>query len=217
VVRADGAGRKTAGPGGPGRLRLIGGRWRGRRLPIPDQPGLRPSPDRVRETLFNWLAPVLPGARCLDLFAGSGALGLEAASRGASRVVLIERNDQVARQLRANCQTLDAHNVEVVQADALTWLAGTPQPFDLLFLDPPFAEGLLAPACRRLAERGWLAPGARVYLESADRTGFPPLPASWELIRERTAGQVRFGLVLVHPTGTEDDGGLSHQTAQTTG
>jgi 16S rRNA (guanine966-N2)-methyltransferase len=175
-------------------LRIIGGTYRGRRLPIPDQPGLRPTADRVRETLFNWLAPVLPGARCLDLFAGSGALGLEAASRGAGEVVLVERSEGVARQLRANCVTLGACVVQVIRADALTWLGGPSRPFDIVFLDPPFAESMLAPACALLADRGWLAPDARVYLETADRSGFPPLPADWELIRDRSAGQVRFGL-----------------------
>jgi 16S rRNA (guanine966-N2)-methyltransferase len=183
--------------GGQGHLRIIGGTNRGRRLPIPDQPGLRPTADRVRETLFNWLAPVLPGACCLDLFAGSGALGLEAASRGAGEVVLVERNERVARQLSVNCVTLGAQGVRVIQTDALTWLGGPPTPFDLVFLDPPFAEGLLGPACTLLAGRGWLAPCARVYLEADDREGFPALPNGWQLIRERTAGQVRFGLVQV--------------------
>lgn len=200
MSRAKGApgGRIAAGPGhGPGYLRIIGGVNRGRRLPIPDQPGLRPTADRVRETLFNWLAPVLPGARCLDLFAGSGALGLEAASRGAGNVVLVERNERVARQLRANCLTLGTQTVQVIQADALTWLGGDPGPFDLVFLDPPFAEGLLGPACTLLTDRGWLGTGARVYLETDARSGFPPLPDGWELVRERTAGQVRFGLALV--------------------
>ena len=192
---------RTKGPpggrNGTGHLRIIGGTNRGRRLPIPDQPGLRPTADRVRETLFNWLAPVLPGARCLDLFAGSGALGLEAASRGAGNVVLVERNELVARQLRANCLTLGVPAVQVIQADALTWLGGDPSPFDLVFLDPPFAAGLLGPACTLLTDRGWLGMGARVYLETDARYGFPPLPDGWELVRERTAGQVRFGLALI--------------------
>ena len=197
MPRVKGAGTGGRTGSGSGHLRIIGGRHRGRRLPIPDQPGLRPTADRVRETLFNWLMPVLPGARCLDLFAGSGALGLEAASRGAGEVVLVERNALVARQLLLNVQTLAEPGVQVIQADALAWLARDPSPFDLVFLDPPFAEALLAPACALLAARGWLAPGARVYLETAERAGFPPLPAGWDLVRERTAGQVRFGLVLV--------------------
>ena len=200
-----GAGSKGA-RGGAGQLRIIGGRHRGRRLPIPDVPGLRPTADRVRETLFNWLAPVLPGARCLDLFAGSGALGLEAQSRGAGAVVLVERNAGVVRQLQANVHILGATEVRVIEADALAWLAGTPSPFNLVFLDPPFADGLLAPACTLLASRGWLAPGARVYLETGDRAGFPPLPDGWDLIREQTAGQVRYGLALVAAPGGSQAG-----------
>jgi 16S rRNA (guanine966-N2)-methyltransferase len=195
MARAKGSAGSGTGPGG--HLRIIGGRNRGRRLPIPDQAGLRPTADRVRETLFNWLAPVMSGARCLDLFAGSGALGLEAASRGAAAVVLVERNPVVARQLLANVQTLGAEGVTVVQADALAWLAGPVSPFNLVFLDPPFADALLEPACALLASRGWLAAGARVYLETGERGGFPTLPDGWELIREQTAGQVRYGLVLV--------------------
>ena len=199
-----------AASGGPGRLRLIAGRFRGRLLPIPDQPGLRPTADRVRETLFNWLAPVIEGARCLDLFAGSGALGLEAASRGAAWVVLIEQAEAVARQLRSNVEVLGAGDrVRVVRADALSWLAQTGSgaaggPFDLVFLDPPFAAGLLAPACDLLERTGWLAPGARVYLETGARSSLPPLPDGWVLTRERTAGQVRFVLALAHPV--EDAG-----------
>ncbi|WP_295453639.1 16S rRNA (guanine(966)-N(2))-methyltransferase RsmD [uncultured Thiodictyon sp.] len=192
---------KTSSGTRPGQLRIIGGRNRGRRLPIPDQAGLRPTADRVRETLFNWLAPVMPGARCLDLFAGSGALGLEADSRGAGAVVLVECNALVARQLLANVRTLGAEGVTVIAADALTWLAGPVSPFNLVFLDPPFADGLLGPACALLAGRGWLAPGARVYLETGDHGGFPTLPDGWELIREQTAGQVRYGLVLVPAPG----------------
>ncbi len=203
MVRAKDRGAAPPGRAarpGPGRLRIIGGRDRGRLLPIPDQPGLRPTPDRVRETLFNWLAPILPGARCLDLFAGSGALGLEAASRGAGRVVLVESNPVLARQLAATVVTLKADAVEVAAAEALAWLGGPPEPFDIVFLDPPFAAGLLAPVGARLAAGGWLAPAARVYLETSAADPFPPLPAGWQLTRERTAGAVRFGLALVAVT-----------------
>lgn len=178
-------------------LRIVGGRLRGRRLPFPDQPGLRPTPDRIRETLFNWLAPIIAGARCLDAFAGSGALGFEAASRGAGEVVLIERAAPVAQRLRANARTLDAPGIEILQADTLQWLAGSGRPFDVVFLDPPYDDDLLAPAIARLAGHGWLAPGARIYLEAARRTGFPELPQGWEPLRDKTAGQVRYGLVGV--------------------
>jgi 16S rRNA (guanine966-N2)-methyltransferase len=203
----------SAGTGRPGRLRIVGGDYRGRKLPIPDHPGLRPTADRVRETLFNWLAPVMPGARCLDCFAGSGALGLEAASRGAAEVVMLERAESVARQLLANVQALGARQVRVVPGDALRWLAGPGQPFDVVFLDPPFADGLLAPTCALLAGNGWVRMGSRVYLEAAQRPGLPPLPQGWRLVREQRASRVVFGLALVEgsealpaaPTGPRPD------------
>ncbi|MGQ9659744.1 MAG: 16S rRNA (guanine(966)-N(2))-methyltransferase RsmD [Thermochromatium sp.] len=176
-------------------LRLIAGRYRGRRLSFPDQPGLRPTPDRVRETLFNWVAPLIEGARCLDLFAGSGALGFEALSRGAGEVVMVERAAAVAHQLRANAKRLGVANLRIHEADALVWLERDSRWFDLIFLDPPFAAGLLAPAIERLDRYGWLAPEARIYLELPREADLPPLPASWELIRDKTAGQVRYGLV----------------------
>lgn len=151
----------------------------------------------MRETLFNWLAPVIEGARCLDAFAGSGALGFEAASRGAADVVLIERAGPVARQLEANARILGPDRIRVIRTDALHWLRqGGGLPFDIVFLDPPFADNLLGPACEALGRHGWLAPGARVYLEALGRIGFPPLPVGWELIRDKTAGQVRYGLAL---------------------
>jgi 16S rRNA (guanine966-N2)-methyltransferase len=178
-------------------LRIIGGAYRGRKLPVPSQPGLRPTSDRVRETLFNWLSPVIEGARCLDLFAGSGALGIEAASRGAGRVVLVERSEPVARVLRENVRTLGATQVSIVRDDARRWLAGRGEPYDLVFLDPPFGADLLAPCCGFLAANDWLAPGALVYLEAAVSNGFPELPEGWRLIRDRRAGQVRFGLVEI--------------------
>ncbi len=179
-----------------GRLRIIGGAWRGRRVAVADEPGLRPTPDRVRETIFNWLAPLIEGSRCLDLFAGSGALGFEAASRGASQVVMIERAASVFQILRTNRDPLDAERrVRIFHADALEWLRMTPaEPFDLVFLDPPFNADLLAPSCLALQRGGWLNPGARIYLETASRQGFSVLPAGWKLIRDRQAGQVRYGL-----------------------
>jgi 16S rRNA (guanine966-N2)-methyltransferase len=191
-----------------GELRIVGGRYRGRRLPIPNETGLRPTSDRVRETLFNWLAPVIPGARCLDAFAGSGALGFEAVSRGAGEVVLIEKSGAVARQLEANARRLGVEGTRILYEDALRWLAGPGSPFDVVFLDPPFAEGLWAPAIERLALRGWLKPGSRVYLEAPARIGFPNLPPGWDLVRDKTAGQVRYGLVIV---------GSGAETAETIG
>ncbi|EXJ15749.1 16S rRNA (guanine(966)-N(2))-methyltransferase RsmD [Imhoffiella purpurea] len=184
-------------------LRIVGGRHRGRRLSFPDQPGLRPTSDRVRETLFNWVAPVIAGARCLDVFAGSGALGFEAASRGAGEVVMLERAPRVVSLLRRNARLLGLDGTSIHQVDSLEWLGGRGRPFDLVFLDPPFADGLLEPVCERLVSNGWLTPGSRIYLEAAAKPGFPPLPNDWELVRDKTAGQVRYGLALVG----EDAGG----------
>jgi 16S rRNA (guanine966-N2)-methyltransferase len=175
-------------------LRIIGGTWRGRKLAFAEVPGLRPTGDRIRETLFNWLAPWISGARCLDLFAGSGALGLEAASRGAARVVMLERAPQVVRLLRQHCRTLQAASVEVVQADALAYLAGPAEPFDILFLDPPFHQDLLRPCCELLEARGWLAPRAYIYLEAERALGEPPLPAGWCMHRSKVAGEVGYFL-----------------------
>ena len=183
-------------PGG-GQLRIIGGRHRGHRLPVPAQRGLRPTTDRVRETLFNWLQPAITGARCLDLFAGSGALGLEAASRGAARIVMVERAGAVVRQLVRNVATLGEDRIEVIHTDALRWLNHDGQPFDIVFVDPPFADGLLVPACESLNRNQWLASGALVYLEWSARAPIQALPAGWDLTREKKAGEVRYGLVRV--------------------
>ena len=151
----------------------------------------------MRETLFNWLAPILPGARCLDCFAGSGALGLEAASRGAGEVMMLERSEPVVRQLLANVRTLGTGQVEVIQGDTLRWLAGPGRPFDVIFLDPPFADALLAPTCALLARNGWVREGSRVYLEAPARASLPSMPQGWRLVREQRAGRVAFGLAVV--------------------
>jgi pantetheine-phosphate adenylyltransferase len=178
-----------------GGVRIIGGRWRRRRLAFPEVPGLRPTPDRVRETLFNWLRDEVEGARCLDLFAGSGSLGLEAASRGAAEVVLVERDGRAVEALRGHLRTLGAETVSVVRADARRYVeSADPRPFDLVFLDPPYAWKGLAGLWGRLEARGWLAPSALVYFESAAEGGDLPLPAGWVLRRDRKAGQVRYHL-----------------------
>lgn len=181
-----------------GQLRIIGGRWRGRKLRFPAVPGLRPTPDRVRETLFNWLAPRIHGARCLDLFAGSGALGLEALSRGAGRVCFVDNNNAALRAIRQHLATLDGADAECVAADAPTFLAGgnTGEPWDIAFLDPPFDAGLLEPAARGLEDGGWLADGALIYLEAGVREAPPVLPGNWQLHREKSAGDVRFSLFV---------------------
>jgi 16S rRNA (guanine966-N2)-methyltransferase len=178
-------------------IRIIGGRWRGRHLPVPALPGLRPSPDRVRETLFNWLQGLIDGARCLDLYAGSGALGLEAASRGAARVVLVDSSPEVCAGLRQCVRELQGEpGVEVVQMTAEDYLAIASEPFDLVFLDPPFHQDLLAPICMELHRRGLVKPGSRVYLEAEADLGRPTLPAGWRLLRSKQAGEVGYHLAL---------------------
>jgi len=208
VARASGGSgslRRRGGPGAgrSGQLRIIGGRLRGRRLPVPAQRGLRPTTDRVRETLFNWLAPDIAGSRCLDCFAGSGALGFEAYSRGAAEVVLVERASGVAAHLRENAAVLSAAphapggQLDVIAADVLRWLAtAAPRPFDIVFLDPPFEQAVVGLACSSL-RRGWLAPGALVYLETPATEREPALPDDWQLLRQRTAGQARYALAQV--------------------
>lgn len=176
------------------RVRVIAGRWRGQRLRFPDLPGLRPTPDRVRETLFDWLAPVCPGARCLDLFAGSGALGIEALSRDAAEVVLVERQPQAVRALRENLARLNAANARVEMADALAWLRQPATPFEIVLLDPPFGQGLLKPVCTLLEQHGWLADAAWIYLEAETELERWPLPAHWTIHREKIAGAVAYRL-----------------------
>ena len=154
---------------------------------------MRPTPDRVRETLFNWLMPVVEGARCLDLFAGSGVLGLEALSRGAAEVCFVERSTAAARQIEATLLEFDCLDAEVCNVDAMKFLNGTPQAFDLILVDPPFGTMNLGNLCTLLAQ-GWLAPGAKIYLEMSRRDALPDLPPDWTLEQEKTAGQVRFAL-----------------------
>jgi 16S rRNA (guanine966-N2)-methyltransferase len=186
-----------------GELRIIAGQWRSRKLRFPIVAGVRPTPSRVRETLFNWLQPWLPGARCLDLFAGSGALGLEALSRGAGEVVLVERQPQVAAALRANLALLAAAHAETVETDAVSFLAYAPvNAFDIVFLDPPFnpepgTDDVLARCCALLESRGWLKPEGLVYLEvPAGPT--PTVPSAWLPIRGKQAGKVGYHLFQRH-------------------
>jgi 16S rRNA (guanine966-N2)-methyltransferase len=176
-----------------GRIRIIGGRLRNSRLEVPELPGLRPTPERVRETLFNWLAPVIGGVQALDLCAGTGALGIEALSRGAGRVQFVERDARAAQALRANLARLKAEGGTVALADAAAFLDGPATPFGLVLLDPPFDAQLWTPLAQRLEAGGWLAPGAWVYVESP-RGLEPALPPNWNLHREGRAGEVRYAL-----------------------
>lgn len=178
----------------PGHVRIIAGQLRGSKLPVADAPGLRPTGDRVRETVFNWLQNRIAGRRVLDLFAGTGALGFEAASRGAAEVVLVERDPALAASLRASATRLGCANVRVDSADALAWLGRPGQArFDLVFLDPPFAADLWAPVAAALAP--WLADSALIYVE-CPATATPTLPAHWRLHREGRTREVRYGLYV---------------------
>jgi len=179
-----------------GSVRIIGGRWRGSKLPVADVPGLRPSSDRVRETLFNWLQPMLAGACVLDAFAGTGALGLEAASRGAGKVVLIEQHRMLAPMLQAQVERLarggDGGQVEIVHDDALRWLARPASAcFDLVLLDPPFAADLWQPTLAALPP--WLAADAWLYLERPRTAAMAP-PSGWQQHRHGHTREVEFAL-----------------------
>jgi 16S rRNA (guanine966-N2)-methyltransferase len=185
----------------PGRLRIVAGKWRSRLLDIADVPGLRPTSERIRETLFNWLAPHIHGARCLDLFAGTGALGLEALSRGAQEVVFVEKSPPAAKTLRANAALLEADGADVRQLDAMEFLrSGANSAFDVVFLDPPFAADMLGDLCRLLDKASLVRSGSLVYLED-DRARAPvELPGGWSLLRSKTAGNVRYSLAQVEGT-----------------
>lgn len=156
---------------------------------------MRPTPDRVRETLFNWLQSDLAGSRCLDLYTGSGALGFEAASRGAIAVVQVENNTLACRHLKANAEALAATQIRLVPMDVLSFLTGTPETFDLVFLDPPFALDLAVPTCNLLETKGWLATGAKIYLETSSKADVAGLPENWQLLKSKTAGDVCYRLL----------------------
>lgn len=175
-------------------LRIIGGNWRGRSIRFPDVADLRPTPDRVRETLFNWLQWDVAGCRCLDLFAGSGALGFEAASRGAGEVVLVESSSRIVSQLCENIAHLGASNINVLKISALDYLQSPKQPFDIVFVDPPFRLGLMEQCLLLLAGNNWLKSGAQVYLEYPLESDLPTMPPGLKLIRQKNAGKVGFGL-----------------------
>ena len=178
-----------------GKVRVIGGRWRGTRLEVPSVAGLRPTSDRVRETVFNWLMPWLPGARVIDLFAGTGALGLEALSRGAASAVLAERDASLAAALRATLARLEGgERGQVLQGDGLAFLRGSTDTFDIAFVDPPFAGDLWTQAWPLLAPR--LAPEAMVHVESPVDVD-PAVPADWVVHREGRTREVRYALYRV--------------------
>jgi 16S rRNA (guanine966-N2)-methyltransferase len=177
-----------------GQVRIIGGLWRGRKLTVPDLPGLRPTPDRVRETLFNWLQAALPGAHCLDLFAGSGALGFEALSRGAGYVAMVDQSVQIVAGLQAQAKTFQAQHLEIYVGHVPQQLRAPKKPFDIVFLDPPFAENLLLLCCEYLEEKHFLADGAYIYMETGGVLNETDLPANWQLLKTKKAGRVHYHL-----------------------
>jgi 16S rRNA (guanine966-N2)-methyltransferase len=183
-------------------LRIIAGRWKGRRIHFAPE-GIRPTADRVRETLFNWLSPSIRDANCLDMFAGTGALGLEALSRGAVRSVFIEQSRQAVSQLKSNITALGCEGAEVIKADARKLAYAGRGPFDIVFIDPPFDTSGdtagLAKLCTLLESAGCLSAGAHIYIEVAKQAELPSLPTGWDVVRERTAGQVRYALVQRQP------------------
>jgi 16S rRNA (guanine966-N2)-methyltransferase len=194
-LAAKSRGRGARLPGQRGEVRIIGGEWRGRKLHFPQAATLRPTPDRVRETVFNWLQFELAGKRCLDLFAGSGALGFEALSRGASEVVFVERDPPAAAAIRDSLRLLRCDRGRLESRDAFAYLAqGPAQPFDIVFVDPPYAERWLARTCTALESGGWLQPDAWVYLEDAAAHGLSAVPPGWALLRSKKAGDVGYHL-----------------------
>ena len=179
------------------KLRIIAGKWRGRKIAFPDIPGLRPTPDRVRETLFNWLAPVISEAIYLDLFAGSGALGFEALSRGAKQVVFVDESSEVIQQLNANQKLLACGNLKIIQKSALEYLETCDEKFDVVFLDPPFQSDLLEKCCALIDEKNLLTPDALIYIETSIKKDMSFLPSSWKIFKEKQAGQVKYCLVRI--------------------
>jgi 16S rRNA (guanine966-N2)-methyltransferase len=176
-----------------GRLRIVAGNWRSRLLQIADVPGLRPTSERIRETLFNWLAARIHGARCLDLCAGTGALGIEALSRGAAEVVFVERSAIAFNTLKSNIASLGATNAELLNVDARSYLGEfSAGPFDIVFLDPPFTSDLYDELCRLLIEQGCLTGDARIYIEMDRNQPELRVPEGWQVLKNKTAGKVRY-------------------------
>src|SRR5579859_7784705 len=191
--------RELPAPPGRNSVRIIGGAWRSRRIHFPDMPALRPTPDRVRETLFNWLQHSLAGTRCLDLFAGSGALGIEALSRGAAEVVFVEEFPAAARTLQEQLVRLGGESkARVMEMGAARFLRTPAKAFDIVFLDPPFGTNALAEYVPMLDSGTWLAARSLVYLENERSAGVPSLPAHWELLKSKSAGEVGYHLARVN-------------------
>lgn len=184
---------------GAGAIRIIGGMWRGRKIIVPTITGLRPTPDRVRETLFNWLMPHIAGANCLDVFSGSGVLSIEALSRGAAQSTALENSSEAVQALKKVRDSLEISSLNIVHIDAFTWLNRMADTrFDIVFIDPPFHQGLTNPSCVLLEDRGWLNSGALIYVEY-ERGGNIDVPSSWHLHRQQHAGEVTYALYARNP------------------
>lgn len=175
-----------------GKIRLIAGKWRGRKLDVIDSPGLRPTPDRIRETLFNWLQQEIVGARCLDLFAGTGALAFEALSRGAAEVVMVESNPKIIESLKQHAEALDSEGHSIQLADATSWMQQGIKGFDIIFLDPPFGQGYIEQCCTIISEQSLLNMHGLVYIESEKNLS---LPNGWKIRKQTKAGNVQSALI----------------------
>ena len=176
----------------PGKIRIIAGQWRGRKLDVEDAEGLRPTPDRLRETLFNWLQMDIPHATCLDCFAGTGALGFEALSREAKQVVMIDSNPALIKQLENHASQLNSQQHDIILTDALNWLNHTEESFDIIFLDPPFHQGLLEKSLNIIKDKQLLKIDGKIYIES-EKTFV--LPEGWNVLKQKKAGQVNAQLI----------------------
>lgn len=185
----------TPRPAQPGFVRIISGQWRGKRLPVADAPGLRPTTDRVKETLFNWLMHDTANSIVLDCFAGSGSLGFEALSRYAAYVTMVEKAPTLAKQLQRHVQQLQASNVEILNRDCLSLLQRPPQrQYSLVLIDPPFRHNLAVPCCQALEQHGWLTENALIYLETEKELALHDIPDNWQLLKENIAGQLAYRL-----------------------
>lgn len=179
-----------------GQIRIISGKWRGKKLTVAAVPGLRPSSDRIRETVFNWLQWQVAGSYCLDLFAGSGAFGIEAVSRGAAQAVLVEKHPIVVNNLRRQLKILNSPDLELIQADALDYIhISAPRQFNLVFLDPPFRQNLLELSCEYLEQFQWLAAQAYIYIEMEAELITLKFPPTWQLLKDQRSGQIRYCLL----------------------
>ena len=176
------------------KLRIIAGEWRSRQLIFEDTPGLRPTPARIRETAFNWLQKDVMSKHCLDLFSGSGALGFEAASRGAKAVVMVESNPQACRLMNENKVKLSAQKISINQMDVFKFLASDAKLFDVVFLDPPFAKGMAMQVCHWLEDKGWLSPHAKVYVEVERQLVLDGMPENWQCLKSKKTGEVGYYL-----------------------